>query len=289
MVRHCLAAACLVVALAIPAFTSCAKAPSMELVAGTADLRDVVATLTGDPAGVQGLIPPAMCPGHYDIRPSDIQRVKHATALLIHPWQQDMPNVRRVVETAQVDPARIRVVPVEGTLMVPEVRLQAVEALVPILGAIVPAKAGAIQQRAMQLSAEIQRIANAQRARLEVAPIHGAAAVCNEMQVPLAQWAGFSIAATFGRSEGLSAAQVAEVIDRARRAGAILVIDNLQSGDTQVGAMVAREIGVPHVVLSNFTGGLPGADSWSETIGENVRRLVESLPTGQETDDGSHH
>jgi zinc transport system substrate-binding protein len=97
------------------------------------------------------------------------------------------------------------------------------------------------------------------------------------MQAGFVKWAGFDVVATYGRPEELSVGQVAELVAKARQAGVVLVIDNLQSGATATSEAMARDVGAVQVTISNFPGGLKGTESWEKALDRNVELLFEAL------------
>jgi zinc transport system substrate-binding protein len=102
------------------------------------------------------------------------------------------------------------------------------------------------------------------------------------MQEGFVRWAGFDVVATFGRPEDLTPAQVAALIDQAQEAGVALVIDNLQSGTTTLGASMEQDIEAITVTISNFPGGLQNTGTWEKAIDKNVDLLLEALNEWEE-------
>ncbi|MCK5181004.1 MAG: zinc ABC transporter substrate-binding protein, partial [Dehalococcoidia bacterium] len=95
-------------------------------------------------------------------------------------------------------------------------------------------------------------------------------------------WAGFNITATFGRPEDLSPAQIADLIDNAQESGVTLMIDNLQSSSTTLGASMEQDIEAIPVTISNFPGGLENTETWEKAIDKNVDLLLEALNEWEE-------
>ena len=61
-------------------------------------------------------------------------------------------------------------------------------------------------------------------------------------------------------------------MEAARGKNVVAVVDNLQSG-ADAGRPLAEELHVPHVVLSNFPGSLPGTEDYFDLLNYNVRLL----------------
>ena len=58
--------------------------------------------------------------------------------------------------------------------------------------------------------------------------------------------------------------------------GAVLVIDNLQSG-ISFGAKLAHEVGAIHVVLSNFPGAMPATATVLDLFTQNAEALFTAV------------
>ncbi|MDH4269455.1 MAG: zinc ABC transporter substrate-binding protein, partial [Dehalococcoidia bacterium] len=61
------------------------------------------------------------------------------------------------------------------------------------------------------------------------------------------------------------------------QAGVALVIDNLQSGSTTLGASLGQDIEAIPVTISNFPGGLENTETWEKAIDRNVDLLLAAL------------
>lgn len=278
--RLVLACCCVSFLGAADTTTPPAKPPSplsSNVVAGTTWIQTIVRDITQETVRPLTLIPAAMCPGHYDLKPSDIRTVAGCRLLLIHDWQESMPNVSGLVRAARLPAERIRAVSVDGNWMVPETQIRALESIERILEKIAPDRAAAYRERVQQRSREVQEFVERIQERIEASSVRGRAVLCHVMQAPLARWAGFSVADTFDRSEDHSVATMNRLVEKGRSTGACLVIDNLQSGDPHTGEALARALGAPRVVLTNFPGGLDGTGTWEEALEMNVGLLLDAV------------
>ena len=269
----------LVVACVALALVSCEAdrvAPREEIVAGSTLLEDILNDLTGGTSTVGGLIPPGMCPGHYDLRPSDLERVARCKVFLLHPWQRRAANIQALIEGAKLPQERVEVVDVAGSWMVPEVHAEVVEAIAAILercSAEAAPEAGRVAERVAAVKAHGEAIAR----RVEEASLPGLKVLCSDKQEELARWAKLDVVATYGRPEDLSVAEVERLIRVGRQAGVTLVIDNLQSGDTRTSMALAEELDAAQVTLSNFPGAFDGTETWEKAFARNIELLIEAV------------
>lgn len=256
--------------------SSCART-SVDLVAGSSHIANIVNEVSDGKLKARVLIPPEACPGHYDIKPGDIEALTKCKALLIHDYQRNMKNVTSAIEAAKNPNLVIRVIEVKGNWMVPAVQAEGVTKIAEILAELDKENASFYRQRAEQRKQAILAKGEEVKKRLEAANLAQVKVICADMQAGFVKWAGFDVVATYGRPEELSVGQVAELVSKAKQAGVVLVIDNLQSGATATSEAMARDIGAVQVTISNFPGGLKGTESWERALDRNVELLFEAL------------
>jgi zinc transport system substrate-binding protein len=251
--------------------------PSVDIMAGSSLIANIIQDVAGDKLETRTLIPPGLCPGHYDVKPSDIVALANSTALFIHDYQQNFQNIVGAIEAAENPDLVITVLNVTGNWMVPAVQAEAVDKIAQALGEIDPENAAYYQQRAADREQAILAHGQEVENTLQEAGVEGVKVICAEMQAGFVMWAGFNITATYGRPEDLNPTDVDQLITEAKDAGVALIIDNLQSGSTMLGASIEQDIEAIPVTISNFPGGLENTETWEKTIDKNVDLLLEAL------------
>ena len=253
------------------------------IVTGTSLLAEMVQQMLGQTDSLHTLLPPNMCPGHYDMRTGDLKAVTTCRILVLQAWQRQMPNIEAVIRSSKISEDRIKILSVPGNWMIPATRSAAARELGTLLSGEFPEKKNTIEAGTKKIIAEAEQTGAwglAQIRPLIPEKIH---VLCNEQQMLFVRWLGFSNVQSFGRPEGLSVAQIEELTSQAKQNRTALVIDNLQSGDTKMGESLARDTGALHVVLSNFPGAEKGYDRWEQTFRQNVERIVSALTQWQKT------
>ena len=92
------------------------------------------------------------------------------------------------------------------------------------------------------------------------------------MQAEFVKWAGFDVIRSFGRAEDVNARGLAEILSAVKDSPVAGVVDNYQSGP-DAGLPLALELGVTHVVLSNFPGSSNDAPDYFSLLRRNVAQL----------------
>jgi zinc transport system substrate-binding protein len=269
--------AALVVVLVVVLVSAQHAQSSTDIMAGSSLIGNIIQDVAGDKLEARTLIPPGVCPGHYDVKPSDIEALANSKALFIHDYQEYFTNITGAIEAAENPDLTVTVINVTGNWMVPAVQAEAVDKIAQALGQLDPENAAYYQQQAADREQAILDYGDQVKQTLEDAGVEGVKVLCADMQVGFVQWAGFNITATFGRPEDLSTTDVAQLVTEANQAGVVLIIDNLQSGSATLGAAIEQDVEAIPVTISNFPGGFENTETWEKAIDKNVDLLLDAL------------
>lgn len=256
--------------------------PSVDIMAGSSFIANIIQDVSDGELESRALIPPGTCPGHYDVKPSDIEALANSKALFIHNYQQNYENVTGAIEAADNPNLIITVLNVTGNWMVPAIQAEGVGKIAQALGEIYPENAKYYQGNATEIAQSILDKGEDVRSELTEAGVEGVKVICAEMQAGFVGWAGFDIVATFGRPEDLSPADLNQLVTQAEQAGVALIVDNLQSGSTTLGVSIEQDIEAIPVTISNFPGGLENTETWEKAIDKNVDLLLDALNEWEE-------
>ncbi len=259
----------------------CAAPPgdNLQVVASTSLITQIVERIGGDRVTVSNIIPPAQCPGHFDVKPSDIRMLADGELFLMHGWQGETFGENLIASADNPDLVTVVLNVKVGENMnwlAPPVQMAAVDKIAETLTQADPAGAAAYREAADAYQAVIT--AKAAEFKTTLAGIDPASVnvLCADKQAGFIAWAGFNIVGTFGRPDEMTPVVVKDLVDRGRAEGVVLVIDNLQSGE-DAGIAVAGELDCARIVLSNFCGAYPDTETWEKTVAYNITRLREAL------------
>jgi zinc transport system substrate-binding protein len=255
---------------------------SVDIMAGSSLIANIIQDVADGKLETRTLIPPGVCPGHYDVKPSDIEALANSKALFIHDYQEYFTNITGAIEAAENPDLTVTVINVTGNWMVPAVQAEAVDRIAQALGELDPENAAYYEGKAAERAQAILAKGEEVESELQGAGVEGIKVLCAEMQQGFVNWAGFNITATYGRPEDLSLADVNQLITEAIEAGVALIIDNLQSGSATLGAAIEQDVEAIPVTISNFPGGLENTETWEKAIDKNVDLLLEALNEWEE-------
>jgi len=255
-------------------FAGCQSATSEK---GTADKIRIVASdtllsgmseslLPADRFDITVILPPGQCPGHYDLKLSDIARVKNADMVVSF---HGLP----FMQGAEIDESRHFSVDTQGrNWMIPDAYITGIEKLAAKFSELFPEHAPVIEERRDRTAREITEKKNALNTIIEHAAIAQKTVIVASMIRQHLEWMGFHVAGEYNRPESISAKEIADIIRTGKTEGAVLVADNLQSGP-EAGKGISEALGISHVTLANF----PMENGYAATLDDNVNAVLAAV------------
>lgn len=261
--------AVLAVAVTAGLLIGCAESPARrpKIVASTTLISTIVEAVAPGRFAVTTIAPAGLCPGHFDLKPSDVAAANNAKLILNHGWEAWFP----ALEKAIIPPGPRRVtLATKGNWMIPDIHKQATAEIATLLAELDTARADTYRIAADRYRAEVDSAAVAASAMLagkELPP-----AIASEQQTPFLKWLGFRVVATYGRAEDFTAQELTRLARVASDSGVKLVVDNLQSGP-DTGKPLAEALKVNHVTLTNF----PLEGSYRRSLLDNAAALARTV------------
>jgi zinc transport system substrate-binding protein len=259
-----------------PILSGCASAETSQLkvVTSTSLIAQIVERVGGDKVSVVNIIPPAQCPGHFDVKPGDIQKLADAKLFIIHNWQGEKFSDDLIASANNKDLTVVKV-DLPGNWMTPPVQRDAADKIAAALAQIDPDNSTAYQKAASEYKAMVTAKESEIQTKLSQVNLSAVNVLCDEQQADFVKWAGLNIIATYGRPETFTPQVVKDLVDKGREGKVTLVIDNMQTGG-ESGKSLAEELGVGHIVLSNFPGGYENTETWEKAIDKNIELIMNS-------------
>ncbi len=226
----------------------------------------IASLLPPDRYRVEAVLPPGQCPGHYDVKLTDIEKMKKADLVVTF---QGMPFMK----TPGAGGQRVLLVDTEGrNWMAPDSYIYGLGLLADKLSKHFPEDKDGIMRRKEETIRRVNAGANSLAQRIKQAGLFGKAIIASSMQKEPLEWMGFRVVGEYSRPEAISVREVVDLSKIGREQQATAVVDNLQSGP-DAGKGIAETLGVPHVVLTNF----PSEKGYLATLGENVDAIAAAV------------
>jgi len=242
-------------------------------------MSQIVERIGGDLVEVVNIIPPAQCPGHFDVKPGDIQKLADAELFLMHGWQGEMFSQDLITSANNPDLTVVTLdIPSnpQSNWMTPLVQAEATGKVAAALSQVDIENSAAYQDSAAKYKDIIEAKAAEIKNRLAGQNLSGINVICSGMQAAFLNWIDLNVVAFYGRPDSLTPQVVKELVDKGREENATLIIENMQSGQ-DAGAGVAEELGCTRIILSNFPGGFDNTETWEKAIDWNIKLILEAI------------
>ncbi len=251
----------------------------LKVVTSISLIAQIVERVGGDLVDVVNIIPPAQCPGHFDVKPSDIQKLADADLFLLGGWQGEMFSQELIDSANNPDLTVISLdIPSnpQSNWMTPSVQQEATDGVAAALSQVDAVNSVAYHDSAAEYKDKIAAKETEIKAGLAGKELSNVNVICSGMQAAFLNWVGLNVVAFYGRPDSLTPQVLQDLVDQGREGNVTLIIDNLQSGQ-DAGAGIAEELGCDRIILSNFPGGFDNTGTWEKAIDENIRRILEAV------------
>jgi zinc transport system substrate-binding protein len=246
--------------------------PAPGVAASNAYLAATARDLLGADARVLTLAEPGTCPGHFDLRPSQMRQLSTSRVLLRFDFQAGLD---RNLQAATQRGLRIAEIAVNGALCEPDTYFDACGQAADALVAQGLMARDAARHRLAEIRVRLDALASAARAEVREVGLFARPVVTSRHQVGFCRFLGLDVVADFS---GVDTSGVGEV-NAALRQGehAALVVANLPEG-TGLARSLGEHLGAPVVVFGNFPDATRHGGRFDDLVRENVRRLVAAAP-----------
>jgi zinc transport system substrate-binding protein len=233
---HILIVGILVFSFAISSFLGGCKqteTAKLKVVTSMSLIAQIVERVGGDLVDVVNIIPPAQCPGHFDVKPSDIQKLADADLFLLGGWQGEMFS-QKLIDSANNPNLTVISLNIpsnpQSNWMVPPVQQEATDGVTAALSQVDAKNSSAYQASADEYKKAIQVKGVEVQGRLAGQNLANINIICSGMQAAFLNWVGLNVVAFYGRPDSLTPQVLKGLVDKAEAENVTLIIDNLQSG-----------------------------------------------------------
>jgi zinc transport system substrate-binding protein len=215
---------------------------------------------------VEAILPPGQCPGHYDVKLSDIEKMKKASLNV------SFLGMSFLNKASPVGGSQLLVDAGGRNWMAPDSYIYGLGVLADRLSKHFPEDKDEIMKRKGEAIRKVKAESNILLEKIKRSGILQKPIIASSMQKEVLEWMGFRVVGEYGRPEAMSTREVVRLSKIGKNQQAIAVVDNLQSGP-EAGKGIAETLRVPHVVLTNF----PSEKGYLATLGENVDAVVAAV------------
>ncbi len=251
----------------------------LKVVTSISLISSIVERIGGDSVDVINIIPPAQCPGHFDVSPGDIQKLAEADLFLLAGWQGEMFS-QELIDSANNPDLTVVTLDTpsnpQSNWMIPAVQQEVVGKITAALSQVDTKNSTAYQDSAAEYKDKIEAKEAEIKGKLAGEDLSSINVICSGMQAAFVRWVGLNVVTFYGRPDSFTPQVTKELVDKGRQENVTLIIDNLQSGQ-DAGAGLAEELGCNRVILSNFPGGFDNTETWEKALDYNIDLILEAV------------
>jgi zinc transport system substrate-binding protein len=212
---------------------------------------------------ITAILPPGQCPGHYDLKLTDIAKVRKADLVIS---SRGMPFMS---QASIADGKHLLLDPGGRNWMAPHSYITGLRLLADKFAELFPGQRQEIATRKEQAIREVTENEKKLSDRIRHARVFQSPIIASSRLKEPLEWMGFRVVGEYGRPESISVKEILTLTRTGREKRVVMVVDNLQSGP-EAGKGIAEALGSPHVILSNF----PSEKGYVATLGENVNAVL---------------
>ena len=234
----------------------------------TSYLASAIHDLLGEEVPLVLLAEPGMCPGHFDLRPSQVQQLRRCATLVRFDFQSSLDA--RLTDGA---PAAVPVT-VAGGKCLPDSYISACRQLAHwcvMHGRLSQEEA---DRRLTAISHRIDQLNHWATGQISSSGLRRTPVLSSGHQAEFCRHLGLQVVGTFAAADTATPGQIDKAVKTGEQVGVKLIIANLPEGRQLADALAARLRGRV-IVFGNFPAG-SGAMAFDELVRSNVTSLVEA-------------
>jgi len=243
-----------------------------EIAVTNSYLQCVVSDLSQGQTKILCLTPPGMCPGHFDISPSQVSQLANCRLFLRFDFQKSIDQALARMKDRGLKIGSVRDLP---GLCVPETYLNICRDVCDFLSSEYPNRNAEYNQRLKFIEKRLDNLSKELLDQVKQAGLKSTKVLASGHQAEFCKWLGLDVIATFTSSDIETVSNINQCLQKARGKQIRFIIANKQEGTALANALAER-LEATVVVFSNFPQINSHSDNFDQLLLENVRALLEA-------------
>jgi len=256
-------------------FTGCHRSEvetrGPKIATATSYLEAAARDLAGDNLSVVRLAEPGTCPGHFDIRPSQVAELRQCRVLLRFDFQNSLDTKITGTDTNQT---RVAQIVLHGGMCQPNSYLTVCRQVADHLVAFDLLNRTNADARLQAISARLSALSQDVTNRVARAGVTGSPVIASGHQRDFCEWLGLKVVSVFRAADTSSISEIEEAINAGRLSQIKLIVANLPEGRRTADALAER-LNARVVVFENFPALHNGQVSFDKMLIANVEALLK--------------
>ena len=217
------------------------------------------------------LTPPGMCPGHFDISPGMVNKLRRCRVLLRADFQKSLDKQLKHIKQDGLSIQAIRTLP---GLCLPQSYLATCDEVLKVLAELNPDRQASYRQQLGQIRSRLDRLTSQLKDRIRQASIEKAKIITSNHQADFARWLGLEVVGTFAGRDAATPGSINACLEKTHYHKIKFVIAN-QQGGTELARVLAERLNAKIVIFSNFPDKADQPESFDQLLKNNVAALLE--------------
>ncbi len=240
-----------------------------EIAVANSYLGCVMKDICGNQTEILSLSPPGMCPGHFDISPSQVNKLCNCKYLFIFDFQQ---NIEKAIPRIKDKGLKMHSIAPPPGLCIPDTYLSIVKQVVHILSEENPSRQAYYESRLIEIENRMNILSREILQQMEQSKLKNSNVIVSRHQVEFAQWLGLNPVSVFSGRDTMTPTQINCNLHEAGQNIVHFVIANKQEG-TEFAQAFAEHLKTKLVVFSNFSD----SNDFDSLLNENMDNLIGVL------------
>jgi ABC-type Zn uptake system ZnuABC Zn-binding protein ZnuA len=249
-----------------------APARGPKIATTTSYLEAVARDLLGDNLSVVRLAEPGTCPGHFDMRPSQVSELRQCRVLLRFDFQKSLDA--KLVGAGTNNPS-VAEITLRSGMCRPDSYLTACHQVTDHLVALDMLTRTNADMRLQAVATRIEALSRHATNRIAQASLSGSPVIASAHQRDFCEWIGLEVVANFRAADMASIGEIEEAIDAGKLGQIKLIIANLPEGRRTADAL-AQRLKARVIVFENFPALRNGRVSFDEMLAANIESLLRT-------------
>ncbi|MBD3377272.1 hypothetical protein GF406_19750 [candidate division KSB1 bacterium] len=227
-----------------------------EIAVANSYLHAVIYDLCGTQESIVNLVPPGMCPGHFDIRPSQVDQLCNCKILFVFDFQQ---NIEKVIQRIQKRGLKVCIITPKPGMCIPDTYLSIAQQAATALSEQRPEQKEFYEKRLQEIENRLDQLSSELSQTICQSDLENTNIISSSHQAEFAKWLGLNPVCTFSGRDTATPAQINQNLQKAGKNQIKVVIANEQEG-TELAESIANHLHIQFAVFSNF----PDIDSTND-------------------------
>ena len=243
-----------------------------EIAVTNSYLQCAVKDIYSDNDEIFCLAPPGMCPGHFDISPSQVSKLGRCKMLLLFDFQGKIENSLSGLKNKGLKTISIKSYP---GMCIPQVYLDTCEEICKVLSSEYPEKKDIFEQRLNIVRSRMEKLSSDMQAKIKESGLSSIQVLASGHQSEFANWLGLETVAKFSGSDSETPNSINNCLNIAKQNDVKFIIANKQEG-TYLADSLADRLNIKTVIFSNFPDSTDGVTGFDTLLGQNVEAIIEA-------------